>query len=609
MKRIVKVFLVLIGVVFLLGLPSSMADAKLKAGTTGEDIVAMAKKHKGMKYDTGAGGGSTWEKGDCSGFVWLVYREFDPSTTYVQSGAWNTFAPKNGFRKVSGVESESNGRGGTKVKNSSLNLLKLGDVIQWDGHVGIYIGNGQMISATGYPRDGVPCAIGKCSSSHSFGAVWRRKGLKYGSTTSASGSSSGKETVIGSDGSWCKVTINQTGVGHGSGCTVVSMQLLLQNSKQLKKHQLSGAQTSATKDYKAFDKDCEGAGFQNGDQWVTGKFASGASNLCKSKWSSSASLKDSKKNATTKDYHGATAVVGFGNKDFKDMTHAEQATAMKAFWNSGYYCIFCVEYKGVGQKSNGVDGYKAAHATMLAGVKGSEIYLNDPAVGKVCKYSERSAKGGAYNLMYILPFKNEGSSPLEYGGGASEITKTDTKSAEKLGVSTVALSGAYTESQLSAYTKLKEVSIQTKYLDGAQRGVLSQDDTTNLDNWEMTANEDKGAWSFVKVLRIFTQIIGILFIMYVLLIYVAYWFDRLNVYFDFELLGTLTLGRLHISESEDKCTFGIRTVNDLSSRMTVNHKAILFICIVGLLFGLSIVSGLFYSILTAFVNGIISIFS
>lgn len=601
MKRVIKTFLVLIGVVFLLGLPSSMVDAKLKAGTTGEDIVAYAKTKVGKPYVYGGNSDAGW---DCTHLVHHVYQHFGDTWGYMNSRTWSSSTPKKyGFKLVVNA-SDNNGQ--SQVSEANMKKMLSGDVIAWDGHAGIYAGNNQMIEAEG-KRTGV--RIDKCSSNHKFYGVWRRKGLKYGSTTSASGSSSGKKTVIGSDGSWCKVTINQTGVGHSSGCTVVSMQLLLQNSKQLKNHQLSGAQTSATKDYKAFDKDCEGAGFQSGDSWLTGKFASGASSLCKSKWSSGASLKDSSKSTTTKNYNGATAVVGFGNKDFKDMTHAEQAAAMKAFWNSGYYCIFCVEYKGVNQKSNGVDGYKAAHATMLAGVKGSEIYLNDPAVGKVCKYSERSGKGGAYNLVYILPFKNAGSSPLEFGGGASEITKTDEKSADKLGVSTVALSGAYTESQLSAYTKLKEVSIQSKYLDGAQRGVLSQDETTNLDNWEMTANEDKGAWSFVKVLRILTQIVGILFIMYVLLIYVAYWFDRLNVYFDFELLGTLTLGRLHISESEDKCTFGIHTVNDLSSRMTVNHKAILFICTVGLLFGLSIVSGLFYSILTAFVNGIISIFS
>ena len=37
----------------------------------------------------------------------------------------------------------------------------------------------------------------------------------------------------GSSTDWCQVTINQTGVGHGSGCTTVSLQLILQNSQTL----------------------------------------------------------------------------------------------------------------------------------------------------------------------------------------------------------------------------------------------------------------------------------------------------------------------------------------------------------------------------------------
>ena len=141
----------------------------------------------------------------------------------------------------------------------------------------------------------------------------------------------------GSDGSWCNVTIKQGGVGHASGCTVCSLQLILQNSGQLKANQLNGAITSRTDEYNAFDSACSGAGFQSGDSWVLGSVASGFTSLCNSSWSSESTQ------GTTSDYNGFPALTGMNGRDFVSMSMSEQVTCMKTLYNSGYFAVFCVK--------------------------------------------------------------------------------------------------------------------------------------------------------------------------------------------------------------------------------------------------------------------------
>ena len=409
----------------------------------------------------------------------------------------------------------------------------------------------------------------------------------------------------GSSTDWCQVTINQTGVGHGSGCTTVSLQLILQNSQTLPSDlQLSGNITSATTEYKNFDKKTEG--FHSGDAWIIGNFANSCTSLSNATWSSASSVDG--QTLTTKDYNSTKAIVGFGGKDFRDMSYEEQVTSMKAFYNSGYFVVFCVEYKGVNQQSNGASGYKAAHACVLAGVDNGDIYLNDPATGTVCAYKDRSAKGGAYNLVYVELFKNDKTSPLSLSGSSPiEVTEQDKIQANNLGVSVQALSGYYSEDQLSAYCKLAEVDL-TELLNSANRDSLEQSDIENLANWERNINNnntsDSGA---IHYLRIFVMFMGIILIVWSVLIYLAYWFDRVNNFFDLDLLGILTMGKLHMSDTEEECTFKVKDLGK-TEKKTVNHRAICAICLTGIFFGALIISGVLYKILQFLVYTILELF-
>ena len=96
--------------------PSSSGSGK------GQQIADFACKYIGSPYV--AGGTSLTKGADCSGFVMAVYQAFGyslPRSSYAQSGAG---------------------------KAVSYSEAQPGDIIYYGGHVGIYIGNGQIVHAS-----------------------------------------------------------------------------------------------------------------------------------------------------------------------------------------------------------------------------------------------------------------------------------------------------------------------------------------------------------------------------------------------------------------------------------------------------------------------------
>lgn len=91
-------------------------------GGKGQQIADYACKFIGNPYR--AGGTSLTDGADCSGFVWAVYQAFGyslPRSSYSQS---------------------------TVGRAVSYSEAQPGDIIYYGGHVGIYIGNGQIVHAS-----------------------------------------------------------------------------------------------------------------------------------------------------------------------------------------------------------------------------------------------------------------------------------------------------------------------------------------------------------------------------------------------------------------------------------------------------------------------------
>ena len=91
---------------------------------SGNDIVNYAKQFIGYRYVFGTKGPNTF---DCSGFVKYVFQNFGIILPHSSKSLYN-----------------NPGAYGTEI--SGANALP-GDVVSWEGHVGIYVGNGQVINA------------------------------------------------------------------------------------------------------------------------------------------------------------------------------------------------------------------------------------------------------------------------------------------------------------------------------------------------------------------------------------------------------------------------------------------------------------------------------
>lgn len=167
--------------------------------------------------------------------------------------------------------------------------------------------------------------------------------------------------------------------------------------------------------------------------------------------------------------------------------------------------------------------------------------------------------------------------------------------------------GYWTEDQLSAFARLTEIDL-SHLINSATRENLDANKLNGLVGWETNVEMQQEESGWIATLRKIVMIIGIIFILWVMFIYIGYWFDRLNNFFYIDVLGILTFGHLHMSDTEQECTFGLGKGKS-GGKTTVNHRAILTICLIGLVFGVLVVSGVFYSILAAFIQAMLNFFA
>lgn len=107
------------------GSGSSNGNSGTASGSLVESIISIAQSKIGARYVYGAKGPNTF---DCSGFVYWVLNRAGIKQSYMTSFSWQNTAR---YQKI-----------------TSMKSIKRGDIISYHGHVGIAIGNGQMIDAS-----------------------------------------------------------------------------------------------------------------------------------------------------------------------------------------------------------------------------------------------------------------------------------------------------------------------------------------------------------------------------------------------------------------------------------------------------------------------------
>ncbi len=100
-------------------------DSGYSSGSMVSKIVSIAKSKLGARYVYGAKGPNSF---DCSGFVYWVLNKAGIRQSYMTSFSWQGTSR---YQRI-----------------SSMKDIQRGDIISYRGHVGIALGNGQMIDAS-----------------------------------------------------------------------------------------------------------------------------------------------------------------------------------------------------------------------------------------------------------------------------------------------------------------------------------------------------------------------------------------------------------------------------------------------------------------------------
>ncbi|HEY5586735.1 MAG TPA: peptidoglycan-binding protein [Ruminiclostridium sp.] len=107
------------------GSHDSESNSVSTASPSVELFISVAKTKLGARYVFGAQGPSTF---DCSGFVYWALNHAGVRQSYMTSATWHR---NTRFQKITGMSN-----------------IRRGDVISYEGHVGIALGNNQMIDAS-----------------------------------------------------------------------------------------------------------------------------------------------------------------------------------------------------------------------------------------------------------------------------------------------------------------------------------------------------------------------------------------------------------------------------------------------------------------------------
>ena len=249
------------------------------------------------------------------------------------------------------------------------------------------------------------------------------------------------------------------------------------------------------------------------------------------------------------------------------------------------------------------DQYRKADKTYDAAVNfhasyevsaGTNMLLNPSTHKFTHRHGQGWSDGGMFlEANLIRPLVAE-SLAKYYAGLTAETAEVDKETAKEVAKTAVS-SGVWGEEEFVSWKKMTDIQLEF-----ADIKSLNDDDLHNLKTWQEDIEKDTADNILITGGRWIVLLFGIIFEIWMLLMYLAYWFDRLNNFIDVDLLKLISFGKLVISPTEEECTFSVRSLAKGETR-TINHRHMLMVCAIGLAFGTLIVSGTLFDI----VNGIV----
>ena len=464
---------------------------------------------------------------------------------------------------------------------------------------GSYTGVGQMEKIVNNGAsygfvEGTNIFRNQVSGDHSWNTAWTALTTVLPSAvkgTAPANTNNSGDGGAGSDGSWFDIIIGQGNISDG-GCTWCSLMMILQNSGTISNtsYQIPhGVHISNLTDSngliakEAFLHStgavCSSPSYSNGKISGGGCAYNLASINYASGWSNGS-------------YEGSDRLIyGINGKNFRDMTHAELISCFKVLWNAGYWCHTFVDYKT--GNSTGIGA--GDHAIALAGVTADDIYFADSAgqQGSIIKWGNilngSTWYGSSPKIEAVYLYMNPGHSPKDIAGGVAMTPEDGDVVGDDL-VDAASRGNGFTEKELSSFMVMGEsIEIYNK-LTSTDLNSLSQSDRTMLGMWE--DNVEDGKFSFNKLIRNIIMAFGIILTVWAMLLYTGFWVDRLNNIVDFSFVNLLTFGKLKVADSDEDSNFGKGQKDTF-----IGHIDVIKICVISVLFGVLLITGVFYKIL------------
>ena len=197
---------------------------------------------------------------------------------------------------------------------------------------------------------------------------------------------------------------------------------------------------------------------------------------------------------------------------------------------------------------------------------------------------------------------NDSVKSVSYKLGNVEITKSGkgssgSKSTVSEGVN-IQQTGLYAESHFVDVPEIVESDLTL-----VNRGDVDSHTLKEIVNWRDNGRfEDRNV--IIQFANSLVLLMGIAFLVWMMLIYLCYWFDRINNIFGFSLLPIITFGRLRVAPEEFECTFTMGCFAR-GQAVTVNHRVILCICLTGMFFAVFVITGNMYKFLNYLVRAVL----